>query len=218
MELNRLKQMRIIVPGIVVLLFLIPIYVYLYGSGKLFDKDNVNIGTGVMSLLICYLIGYVYNSYQLRGWRNKKTLKEINLNIKQQLFEIGRTLPTSDDDKNRIIDGKELMSIFYNIVDNDHSLTEKAKIVRSNGLFWTSTADVAVISMIFTYIYLVLFLVSKGLYYAYAGLIIGSIGLFFGCILHPTSVKRHISLSNDQIGYMKDIYLETLRQKINFLS
>jgi hypothetical protein len=85
----------------------------------------------------------------MRGWRNKNTLREIQLNIKRQLFENGRTIPISDVDRDRIMGGNEIMSIFYKIVDNDDSLKEKAKIVRSNGLFWTSTADVAVISIIY---------------------------------------------------------------------
>jgi hypothetical protein len=46
---------------------------------------------------------------------------------------------------------------------------------------------------------------------------IGTLGLISGAILHPRSVKEHINLSNEQIGFIDTNYKKELQEKVTGL-
>jgi hypothetical protein len=209
MELSNLKLLRKIVPG-----------VYIIGCSYPFLPNLSNVYSHDASpfIVICVgaVIGFVYDALGWRRLRNRKSHQRINDNIKDLLIEYGLTRPASAEEVEKLKSSTNLRSVFYQLVDNDPSLIEKSRNVRDNGLFWTSTADVALISCVYTWIYCFsVWLLSE--HYASVGLIIGAIGLISGCFLHPLAVNKHIALSNEQIQHIVLTKKKELEEKVNGL-
>lgn len=87
MEIEKLKILRTLFPGTLILLGLLPAYVY-------FTKDPVEIGWTLagVGMVISYGLGTIYNLYCLRKVFNWRSHERITDNIKQRLLKIGRTL------------------------------------------------------------------------------------------------------------------------------
>ena len=97
------------------------------------------------------------------------------------------------------------MHVFYKLVDNDESLKKKANNVYFNGIFWTSSADLLLISLVFWYVYRRLFAhINHALLFSNLFLILAVLAI----ILHFLSVLKHIRLSKDQLGFI-EIYKKT---------
>lgn len=89
------------------------------------------------------------------------------------------------------------MRVFYNIIDNDESLKRKGMNVMFNGIFWTSTADSALINFAFYFTYKYCYPTIENVH------TLMSFFLFTGIIsigLHIVSVIKHIYLSNEQLN------------------
>ncbi|MBA7664365.1 hypothetical protein ES703_72423 [subsurface metagenome] len=216
MELSTLKTYRKIVPGATFISFLIP--AYLFFTDQVFEIDEAKFVFGGFGLVLAIIIGTCFSSLKIRSLRNKKTHTEIITNIKNKLIKNGLTRTVDAEEKKKVIEGRQLMNVFYYFIDNDESLKEKSKLVRDNGLFWTSTADVAILGCFFTWLYflLILFFGAEPLL-VFAGLSIGFIGLLSGAILHPLSVRNHIVLGNEQLEFIFTNYKKELQDKINGL-
>ena len=217
MELSNLKKLRKIVPGTIFVFFAIPCYQY-------FTNEIISIDESVKFVLkgygavLAFIIGTLFSTLKIREKRNKSTHEEIVKNIKLKLLQHGLTKQVAQVDKDRIIESKALMHIFYNFIDNDESLKEKSKLVRDNGLTWSSTADAAILGCLFSWLYfiMVLFFGPEPIL-AWSGVMIGLIGLLSGWILHPMAVKEHIALGDQQIDFIATNYKEKLNEKVNSL-
>jgi hypothetical protein len=216
MDLSDLKKMRKVFPGAVFVFYCIPIFKYLFADLN-FD-DSLKFPIEGYGSVLAFIIGTLFSNLKIRSLRNKATHLEINENIKSKLLEIGLVTKQDPVKIYKVKQSKELMNIFYSIIDNDESLKEKGKLVRDNGLYWTSTADLAIISCFFCWIYLIFILVfGTSLILVASGLLIGIIGFVSGEFLHPLAVKNHILLGNDQLDYIKTIHKKELQQKISEL-
>ncbi|AKH21834.1 hypothetical protein [Sedimenticola thiotaurini] len=217
MELSTLKKLRKIVPGTVFLFFSVPIYQFFVDDLFQVD-DSLKFSLEGYGSVLAVIIGSLFGTLKIRRLRNEATHREINENIKSRLLEEGLTEERSEEEKNEIKNSRKLMHVFYHLIDNDESLKEKSKLVRDNGLIWTSTADVAILGCFFSWLYFILILIFglDGLL-ASAGLMIGSIGLISGAILHPRTVKEHISLGNEQIEFILTNHKEELKRRVTEL-
>ncbi|KTT32590.1 hypothetical protein NS201_07415 [Pseudomonas oryzihabitans] len=110
------------------------------------------------------------------------------------------------------------MRIFYHLIDNDESLKEKAKLVRDNGLIWSSIADAIWLGALFSFLYLVLAYIST--FYApdkTFALTITSIMLLcivlilYGLAL-PKIHKEHIKLGNEQLDIIEQFYKQKTKE------
>jgi len=217
MELSTLKKYRKIVPGATFIFFLIPVYQYFTDQVFKVDEAVKFVIEGYGSVL-AFIIGTFFSSLKIRRIRNKKTHAEIDSNIKSKLIEHGLTIDVDESKKKEIMSSRQLMYVFYYFIDNDKSLKEKSKLVRDNGLTWTSTADVAILGCVFSWLYFILILIVgvKPLF-VFSGLLIGCIGFLSGAILHPLSVKNHIDLGNEQLEFIFCNYKKELQKKVNGL-
>ena len=214
MELTTLKRLRKIVPGSIFLFFCIP--AYQYASHNLFNLDEaLKFTVGSYGAALAFVIGTLFSSLKIRSYRNSESHKQIDDNIKTKLLEHGLTTDQPQEMIDAIKSSKQLMYIFYYLIDNDASLKEKAKLVRDNGLTWTSTADLAILGCVFSWLYfiLILFFGAEPLF-VWAGLMIGSLGLISGAFLHPMSAREHINLSNEQIGFILTNHKKELQEKV----
>lgn len=197
--------------------FLIPAYQYFTDQVFKIDQAAKFVLNGYGSVL-AFVIGTFFSNLKIRKLRNDKTHAEINENIKNKFLANGLTKSVSEEDIQKVKASRQLMYIFYHFIDNDESLKEKSKLVRDNGLTWTSTADVAILSCVFAWLYFIFILfLGPVTLFVYSGLLIGSIGLLSGVILHPLSVKNHIELGDEQLEFIFANYKEELKEKVNGL-
>jgi len=161
MTLETLQKVRIVIPGILIFLAAIPL-----AKGNI-NLDNVSSSlallTGTIYLVVIGTLGGIYYFLNLRSWASKESEKKIALNIKTRLLEPFR----NDAEIMRSIDkvkrGSGILNVFYGFVDKDASLNTKAKIVYFNGAFWSTIADLRVISAFAYCIYLIAFLISQNM-------------------------------------------------------
>lgn len=217
MELSHLKTLRKIVPGSVFLFFSIP--AYQYAANDLFNLDDaLKFTIEGYGGVLAFIIGTFFSSLKIRSLRNASTHKQISDNIKSKLINHGLTIEVEKEKIEEIKSSRQLMHIFYHIIDNDESLKEKSKLVKDNGLTWTSTADVAILGCGFCWLYFILILIfGPEPIFVWAGLMIGSIGLLSGAILHPRAVKNHIDLGNEQIEFIVTNHKNELQEKVTGL-
>lgn len=216
MDTGTLKKLRSVVPGTLIILGLVPLYTYWTGThlGELSKGDWLL--AGVMSV-VAYAIGMLYNVYCIRALFNRNSHKRITENIKQRLLSIGRTAPITDEKRQALLAGSALMDTFYALIDSKDSLKEKAKLVRDNGLAWSSIADIVVLGVVFACLYLPLWLFTHYFLFLYWGAISGVLALASALLFHPRTERRHIALSNEQLDFIQTQMKEEVQAKVNSL-
>jgi hypothetical protein len=217
MDLSKLKDLRSIVPGALILAGAVPIYLDATGSSisELAKVDKLI--PGLTMAAVAYVIGWLYNVYCLRAAANRKSHARINANIKKRLLEMGRTAAISNEKREELLAGKALMIVFYSLIDSNDSLKEKAKLVRHNGLIWSSAADVTLIGSLYAAIYLPVWLSTGRTLYLVSLLIALGAAFVARFIVHPTAEKKHISLGDDQLDFMELQMKDKVEEKVNAL-
>jgi hypothetical protein len=213
LDINTLKRFRLLIPGFFILLLII------LNISPSFDQlkefiNNIQIKDIAYSI-ICFIIGILYYSCDIRKLLWKKYNSRIVENIKDKLLEPIKEFSTA----NRIQclkTGRKLMNIFYYFIDRDPSLKEKAKIVRLNGLFWTSAMDGTIIGLAGSLVFWIRFAIERTRY----DLNVAVILLAFSClcmILTKLLTRKHIGLSNEQLDVIYQLYKNELIVKLNEL-
>lgn len=209
MNKESLHKLRLIIPGIIILLYiLIP---HLKGPISILE---LKISTeSVIYIVIVFFIGGLYYWRNPRKYLMRVPLKRINDNIINQLLHPFKNDPEIKDSISTLMQDKKIMNVFYFFIDNEKSLSERAKEVYFNGLIWTSAIDLTIISPLIMVIYLIEFFVTKNpkllivIFTCFAVFLVSAISL-------PGIVERHIYLSNDQLKYIVGNMKKELRKKI----
>ncbi len=198
MEQTTLKYLRILIPGLIILLGLYPIFEYKYS--EFFDLKTLDT---TYITFISLMFGGIYYQLNIQRLITYPSHSLIRKNILDKLIEASR-LEIDEVKRKKLkehsIAGKDdafYMITFYKVIDSDNSLKRKGENVRFNGVFWTSTADIFLINICFYFIYCIWFkeipyfatYENLFLYFAYTGL-----------VLHIISVIKHINLSNKQLN------------------
>ena len=216
MDIGTLKKLRSVVPGSLIILELVPLYTYWTGTPLSELSKGDWLLAGVMSV-VAYAVGMLYNVYCVRALFNRKSHSRITENIKQRLLAMGRTAPIPDEMRQALLTGSALMDTFYSLVDSKDSLKEKAKLVRDNGLAWSSIADVVVLGALFACLYLPLWYSTKYSLLLYWGAISGALALLSALFFHPRAERRHITLSNEQLDFIQTQMKDEVETKVNSL-
>jgi hypothetical protein len=199
-----------------IILGLVPLYTYCTGVplSELSKGDWLLVG--VMSV-VAYAVGMLYNVYCVRALFNRNSHDRITRNIKQRLLAMGRTAPITVEKRQALLAGTALMDTFYSLVDSKESLKEKAKLVRENGLAWSSIADVAVLGALFACFYLPLWFFTNYSLFLYWCAISAVFALFSAFFLHTRAEQRHIALSNEQLDFIQTQMKNEVEKKVNSL-
>lgn len=216
MDTGTLKKLRSVVPGTLIILGLVPLYTYCSGTplSELSKGDWLRAG---VTTVAAYAVGMLYNVYCVRALFNRKSHKRITENIKRRLLSIGRTTPITNEKRQALLAGSALMDTFYFLVDSKDSLKEKAKLVRDNGLAWSSIADIVVLGVVFACLYFPLWLFTHYSLFLCWGAISGVLALASALLFHPRAERRHIALSNEQLDFIQTQMKEEVRAKVNAL-
>src|SRR5260221_7542165 len=208
MERKTLKFLRLLIPGLSLILEFMPLLYLL--------KGNIKIGEGWLTYSIIVIpsviIGAIYYMADFRQFITRYSHRKIDLNITSSLLKIYNK-PITQEQRN-FLKEKRLKHIFYNLVDNDASLTAKSQMVYFNGIFWTSTAHIFLIS------------IFSGIAYTAVGLNMGISNIWLTGILllgvgllsfsfHILTIFRHFNLSDDQLEYIETHYVKPLTAKID---
>ena len=215
MDVGTLKKFRAIVPGALILVGAIPAYTFLIGKplSAIQAIDLIFFGVGAV---LAYALGTLYNLFCLRAVFNGKSHERITQNIKARLLEL-RTAPLTPDRKQQLLTGNELMNVFYAMVDSNDSLKERAKLVRDNGLVWSSIADATVLGVAFAALYLTLGFTTNHRPFFEWGIGAGIIAFVAGGLLHPVAERRHIQLGNAQLEFIATQTTADAQQRVNAL-
>ncbi|WMN11509.1 hypothetical protein QYS49_38625 [Marivirga salinae] len=208
MERKTLKSLRLLIPGLALILAFLPLF---YQMGI---EYKIGEGWLAYSLLIipAFVLGAVYNMLDTRFFITNYSHRKIDLNITSSLLKIyNREL---SQEQINFLKQKRLKHIFYNIVDNDASLTAKSQLVYSNGILWTSTADVFLISIFASIIYIGIGVPTENSSIWMTGILLAGIGLL-SILFHILTIFRHFNLSNDQLEYIETHYVKTLKEKLD---
>lgn len=212
MTKTTLKKLRLVIPGVITLIvffFLLP------SSFRVQDLSQFLLSlTGLGYLVIVCAIGGLYNIIGVRGLFLGDSLLLIQANIKQKL-----TVPFYAEDPIRakiesLTEGRQLMNVFYRIIDNDESLKSKSQDVYFNGLLWSTTADVMALTSFAIPVYLMAYLFNPLSHYPLMALVLSVIYLFAALFLMPKVTSKHIELSNDQLDFILQHHRDELHKQL----
>jgi hypothetical protein len=215
METPTLKKLRTIVPGTLIIAGAIPFYTFWTGKpvSEIKGFDFLFVGA---TAVVAYALGAIYNLYCLRAVFNGKSHARITANIKRRLLSI-RTRPLPPSRQEELLHSNDLMNVFYALVDTNETLKERAKLVRDNGLTWSSIADATVLGVVFASLHLTLWLTTGYEPFLYWGLVAASVAVVAGIFFHPRAERRHIELSNAQLDFIAHQMKNEAVQKVNAL-
>jgi hypothetical protein len=206
MEQTTLKYLRVLIPGLIILIGLLPIKNQLVGFGVNLDGLDYN-----YTLLFAITLGAIYYQLNIQRLITSHSHYLINKNIYDGLL---KTYSKNIDDNIRkdILKKGSYMRVFYRIIDNDESLKQKANLVRFNGIFWTSSADIFIISLIYSCLYHFNVLTTTNNIALSKALVIIMWSALF---LHIISVRKHIKLGNEQLKVIDQLYKNDVEMKID---
>jgi len=199
MDQTTLKYLRILIPGMMFFLGIFPIINFF--SKTSYDIKSLNF-TYVTAFSI--LLGAIYDQTNLRYLIVKISGYYIDSAIFDALIKIyKKEINTSQEEV--LKSNKKYMHVFYKVIDNDESLKKKTNNVYFNGIFWTSSADLLLLSFSFWFVYKYWFIqIDNAALYSNLMLILFGSAMY----LHVLSAWKHIRLSNEQLQFIS-IYKET---------
>jgi len=211
MSKEMLKIMRLLVPGVFIFLLLYPLKQGGFSLDGLLDIDTKN----AFYLTCVFVLGAVYKTFEARTILFKESLAEVHKNIKARLLApfLGdpNVAPIKDWEP------RAFLKVFYNIVDNDPSLTEKTKDIYENGLLWSSYADLGVVSLFGVFLYLLAYYFTRLTdYLVVLGILVAL--FFFALVLIKISVGKHKKLSDSQLEVITSIHRARLKELLYGLS
>ncbi|MDP1814574.1 MAG: hypothetical protein Q8K92_09025 [Leadbetterella sp.] len=211
MEQSTLKTLRILIPGLITIIIFLIFYSVIRNKDifelKLIDYSYITI--------IALAVGTLYYLLEPRHLVTNLSHKKIDLNIKNHIINLYTSALTKEQ-RQFLFQKNILKNIFYRIVDNDESLKKKSSLVYFNGLIWTSTADLFLLSGLSS----IFFLFSIVIYKEHTSeLLLWAIILICFCLislfLHALSYLRHIKISNDQIEYIETHHINQVNDHTN---
>lgn len=216
MSMNTLKYLRLLVPGILVLIiFILAIqdgFDELVDLGK--TLSNLQFKDGLY-IAIFIVLGALYYIFNIRDLLWNPYHKRVQSNIKETLINPFRE-ELNQQQRDTLKEGRKLMNVFYYFIDNDNSLAQKANRVRFNGLIWTSTIDLTIITATGSLVFWVKTIMEMNSYSLWMAVILLIIAFIsFGLIQLTT--RKHLSLSNEQLEIICQLHKEKLHEKINEL-
>jgi hypothetical protein len=216
MDIGTLKKLRAVVPGTLLMAGAVPLYTFWTGK-TLSSIQGADLVSAGVATVVAYALGAIYNLWCLRAVFNGRSHARIGANIKRRLLVIGRTQPLTDARREELLSGKELMDVFYALVDSQESLKVRAKMVYENGLLWSSVADCVVLGIMFAALYFPLWLILGYRPFLDGAIVATAVALLAAFVLHPRAEKRHIRLSDDQLDFIATQMKPQAELKINAL-
>lgn len=195
---NALKIWRLLVPGILLLTFSVPVLVCEFHEAVPDPKNSLAVAAAIV-------LGALYDLFDLRRFTMSHPIEQIRKNIRRRL-----SVPFANVagfERLDTLSDRDFLRTFYSIVDNDNSLTDQSNDIRLNGLYLSTACDLGVIAPFV--------LVSYSLLSAYSFWVLGrvppcAIGTALTALLlwasSPALVRRatqeHLTLGDEQLTHI----------------
>ena len=216
MELNTLKRFRLIVPGILIFIVFVISINNSFEELKVFYKALIDFSIqDIVYVAIFMILGVLYYAFKIRYKLWDPFLNKVQINIKDSLL---KPFPDEfdEEEKNSLFENRTLINLFYEFVDNNESLKEKAKLVRFNGLIWTICIDSTIILFAGSLILFCKYFFTDVNFDLVVALILLFLSMIsFGLIFLIT--KIHIKLSNEQLEVITDLHRDKLHNRMRQL-
>jgi hypothetical protein len=219
MSQETLKWFRLTVPGVMILIALYVVVLPFYERiaavlGTVPGWNGLNIRTELVISIVATVLGGFYHVFDVRWPFLRKSLGRIHNHIKDQLLA-----PFEDDETiahvwEELREGRTLLHILYRFIDNDESLTQKAKRVYFNGLLLSTAADAMAVSVMSTVMSLLLYVVSGRAHYGALTIVFAVMYVFSSRIILPRVTKTHIELVTDQLEFILLHYRPELHTRL----
>lgn len=205
MQLGLLKWLRFLVPG--VLIFLYAALIIFITTGRVLEFPDFS---KAQYLPIIVVPAVVYYATKFRYWINNDSSAAISEKIRSEMVIIA-----GHKDNRDLYSWKKLRSLFYKIIDEHKSLSEKKNIAYFNGMLWTSFADSIAISSIFIAGSLTMYFLQ---YNNSIIALISFIAIFFASVVgHQACEKKQIEIAAEQLEIIKSEYRALIEKRLNDL-
>ncbi len=204
MNLETLKTWRFILPGVIAIS-----YGALLGYlTQLWTISLPKISDAIFATI--YVVpAALYYITPARSWLNRPHHRKITEYISSEMKRIGG-YPASGTT------WKQLRPLFFKLVDEDKSLTQKSKLAYSNGLIWTTFADstvLAIFASISAFVAALAFQINGG--YPVAGLFV--LIAFFSICGSVVTTRNQIAIAEEQLEIIEMEYSDAVKQRIESL-
>ena len=203
MTLESLKNRRLVVPGVLAVS-----YLALLGLITGLWKLEVPGLKESLYLPIFIIPSVIYYITPLRSWINGPHHAKITDFILRRMVLISG-YPDNPDKYT----WKKIRPLFFSLIDEDVSLTQKSKLAFSNGLIWTSFADSTAFALIYAICGIVLGVAGAGRgYVAAAAFVIIAV---FSVLGSKSTTKKQIAIAEEQLEIIEMTYPHRVRDRLN---
>lgn len=213
MEIETLKKIRTVFPGVFVVILAFYYHITSHTSNFLSMKcpeNEISLSSISLPSCIILLIGIIYYVFSIRDILWKPLMKKIWDCIINGLLSIAELEDVSVNSKER---DRVRKTVFYYFIDKDDTLKEKSKLIKFNGAILSCLVDAILILFVYIVIVVVVAIVKKNL--MFNSLMIPVI-LFVFCIPSVFIVQnKHLKLVNDQIDFIKTNYSKECAKKMS---
>jgi hypothetical protein len=206
---NTLSTLRIVIPGTILFINIIAL---LLPELTLSLLNPFREWYNLAALLVIPVLGVIYSWFPFRKWIWQLPRSSLDENIKAKLLEPFSKALTQEE-KKRLQNGNVLLHIFYNLVDADDSLKEKAGKIRLNGLICTTIADIVALGILGCISFIIGYAFLHRLHYIWLSIVMLILVLICFLVALPRFMSNHQKLSNEQIEALLVNYKTKLGEK-----
>jgi hypothetical protein len=205
MNKEMLKTLRLLIPGLMIAVGCVaPLF-----FGTLHLAETIRSNEKLLLWLVPPAIGAMYYVLNLRRYFMAVSLEQIHDRIKDALLAPFTNHSVIGQASNQLREGRPILNIFYHFVDNDNSLSERAKSVYLNGLVLSSLADLRAITFLLLPVYLGAWIFTKNGdfgWYLLTAVLIHVVAVPF----MKTATAKHIELGAEQTEFIVQFHLSEL--------
>jgi len=158
------------------------------------------------------IIGGIYYGFDIRDLLWRWFVRKCHDNVWTKMIIPHRNHPSIQGVIGRL-KKEQAMRIFYNIIDNDPSLSDQAQDVRLNGAILTTIIDVLLISGFFCFVYILSFLITRMNQFRWSAILLAVLQPLLWLLKSRVS-KKHIKLENEQLGVIAQLYTDKVCAQI----
>lgn len=213
MKSTSLKTFRFIVPAAILYFYVVALCWFSHWCELAMPTSYDQFTKSILAIVL----GYLYTVSCLRNLSNRDYHLEVNRNISERLYA-----PFVDDQNvPRGLAWRKIKNVFYFFVDRDESLRHRSLLAFSNGLLWTSAADLRAISALacasFALSMLAASLLGDANFDFARAIYVFLLALFLFLLSIPFSrrvTKKHLGIGSGQCDYIVLHSRNELREKL----
>lgn len=210
MEKSTLKKIRLCAPGIISLVCVLP-FLKLHDLKTVSDKIPEGTFLSLLALVVLVL-GVIYYAINIRDLLWRKFVLKCHKNVRVKMIDPFR----HDSALRAAVDcmtDQKVMRVFYNVIDNDRSLSDQQNDVRLNGAVLTTIIDAILILSLFSITYLIAFLITHASLFLLCTIVALLLQPLLWFLKGRVS-KKHIRYEDEQLEVIKQLHSSRVRSLI----